>query len=785
MGARPEAAADSTSPFNVHPERIGSVVHRVLAIAALAAAGAAVPQVTHAQQSGSVLLVEQAGASRASGAALGEVTVTATRIRPADQTSATGLRMELVDTPQSISIVTPELLQLTGSHDIYEASDWVPGLQASGSGYGFDRILLRASPISGFRVNGTRFFGTTAIDGYAMERIEVVRGPATALYGVSGSFGGEINHILKSPSATPHAEIGLTAGDFDRTEFALDLGGPIPGTDERASGRFVGSYKEYGEPVEVVDIENNRYMLSGSFRYELGESTTTSLWVYNEHVDEDPYDGGFLQSLPDGTLTLPKVPARNWYFSDPRYSNYDSDQLFVIANIEHAFDNDMYLKAQGSYTSVDYTVYEYFPFGPAGAYDLADDEVYFYSYNQDRRVEDMTFDVSLGGPFEAFGRNHQFFAALEYAGDVDPSENILLNSQYLGNIRMTEGGLGILADGSPVPLVDPSTLGVRFWTTDSYQNIRASLQLLLSPTDKLDVLLGVLYQDSEIDSATLVRGGVVQNPPTENHFEYDKTLGRAGLTYRLVQDRGSVDALNAYFSYSEAFNPNIGVTDIDGNPLTDPQEMTSYEIGLKGEFLNGALGGALAYFDTETTNIPVSAVYLGGFGGANASVLTGLRDISGLELELVGQVTPEINILFNYTYTSSELSDLNYDFTVPVNNVPENQGSILASYEILDGPAAGLRLGASVVVMEDWSYIPSLGNVERFGQYVGGGNTRIGLMASYQVQGGWGSGLEFFFNANNITNEIVYVLKEDHPGFGITREYPQTFLFGVRYDFGQ
>ncbi len=178
-------------------------------------------------------------------------------------------------------------------------------------------------------------------------------------------------------------------------------------------------------------------------------------------------------------------------------------------------------------------------------------------------------------------------------------------------------------------------------------------------------------------------------------------------------------------------------------------------------------------------------MYLGGFGGANAAVLTGLRDISGVEMELVGQVTPEINVVFNYTYTESELSDPNYDFTAPVNNVPENQGSILGSYEFLDGPAAGLRLGASLVWMEDWSYIPSLGNIERFGQYVGGGNTRIGLMASNQVQGGWGSGLRFYFTANNITNEIVYVLKEDHPGFGITREYPQSYLFGVTYNFGQ
>jgi outer membrane receptor for ferric coprogen and ferric-rhodotorulic acid len=772
MSRGPAIAAKAASPTPaLGPEVLRPAIRRVLAVAALGATGLAGPATVYAQQAG--------------GPQLGEVHVTASRIRPVDQTSATGLRLELVDTPQAISIVTPELLDLTGARDIYEASDWVPGLQRSGSGYGFDRILLRGSPISGFRVNGTRFFATTAIDGYAMERIEVVRGPATALYGASGSFGGEINHILKSPTAIPTGQIAMLAGDFDRTQVEFDVSGPFPISDGRLSGRLFGSYQEYGAPVDVVDVDNQRDMVGGALKFEIGDATTAGLWVYNEGVNEDPYDGGFMQLLPDGTLTLPQVPARNWYFSDPRYSDYDSDQLFVIADVVHDFANGLQAKVQGSYAEVDYAVREYFPFGPAGAYDLADDEVYFYSYNQERHVKDMTFDVSLGGPFQAFGREHQFFAMVEYASDADPSSNLLLNSQYLGNIRMTEGGRGILADGSPVPVVDPSTLGTRLLTTQSYQDMRASLQLLINPTDKLDFLLGILYQDSEIDSATLVRGGVVFDPPTVTHDTYDKTLGRAALTYQLVEDRGAIDVINTYLSYSEAFRPNLGVRDIDGNPLTTPQVMTQYELGLKGEFLNGALGGSLAYFDTETTNIPVSAVYLGGFGGANASTLVGVRDISGLELELVGQITPSVNLLFNYAYTTSELRDPNYDFTVPVNNVPEHQGSLLATYEFLDGPATGLSLGASVVVMGDWSYVPSLGNVERFGQYVGGGHTRIGLMAGYKFQSGWARGLQVNLSANNITNEVVYVLKEDHPGFGITREYPKTLLLEVRYNFGQ
>jgi hypothetical protein len=87
--------------------------------------------------------------------------------------------------------------------------------------------------------------------------------------------------------------------------------------------------------------------------------------------------------------------------------------------------------------------------------------------------------------------------------------------------------------------------------------------------------------------------------------------------------------------------------------------------------------------------------------------------------------------------------------------------------------------------MGDYDFVPSLNNVERFGQYTGGSNTRIGLNVSYRVQAAWGRGLEFYFNANNITGEKVYMLKEDHPGFALTREYPEAYTFGIRYTFGR
>jgi iron complex outermembrane recepter protein len=756
------------------PLPLARVINMVLAAAALAAVS-----------TGTAWAQQQESTAPAAAASLETIEITARRLRPEVQTTATGLELTLVDTPQSISIVTPEMLRAIGATNIYQASDFIPGLQRAGSGYGLDRILLRGNQITGWRVNGTRFVATRSIEGLAMDRIEVVRGPATALYGVSGSFGGEINHILKGPPDSFYSHIGLIGGDFDRQEVEFDIGGPFGGDDARVGGRLLGLYRDYGAPVDVVDVDNNRQMVAGSLLFDVTESTQANIFAYYQKEDEDPYDGGFLQSTPDGDLQLARVPAKNWYFSDPRYSRYEADQLFVIGNVQHRLENDWRFKVQAAYTQVDTLLGEYFPFGPAGAYDLGDDEVYLYSYDQDQKWEDMTIDASLGGKFSALGREHQFFAMLEYASDISPTENLLYNSVYLGIIRMTEGGRGILSDGSPVPLVDRSTLSPRVRTEQGYRDMRGSLQLLLNATDKTDVLLGILYQDSEIDSTVLIRGGNVLSPSDKTSESYDKWVPRFGVTYSVAENRGPVDLANIYFSYSEGFSPNLGIRDEDGNPLTDPQEMTQYEIGLKAEMLRGALGASIAYFDSEATNIPVSVNFKGGFGGGAGSILQGRRDVEGVELEIIGQPRPEINVAFNYAYTTSKLSDPNYDFTAPVNNVPKNQAGLYASYEFQEGAVRGLSLGASVVYMGDFSYVPSLPNIERFGQLEDGGNTRIGLSAFYQLQADWARGLELYVIANNITDEKVYMLKEDHPGFGVTREYPKAVTFGAKYTFGR
>lgn len=712
---------------------------------------------------------------------LKEVTVVALRLRPKTQTTATGLEMQLVDTPQAVSIVTPQMMNLIGASDIYEAAYLVPGLNQVGRGYGLDHLALRGIPVER-RINGALFSSLHSVDQFAVERTEVVRGPATALYGVSGNFGGEINSVLKEPVSGFHSEVGYENGTIGLKQYEADVNGAVPGTDGRLTARLVGDYRLYGAPVDVVSIRNNHAMAMGALKYELSDSTVARAWLYYDRVSEDPYDGGFTQKSPSGALVIPNISPDRWYYGDPRYDQNVVNEIFAIANVSHEFSDRLHFEAQVETDRIGRKISEYFPFGPAGAYSLPEDQVYFYSYDQRQHEKDLTFDASLGGKFDWLGHEQQFLTAIEYQGAIDPAENVLLNSVYLGNINIYDGGRGILADGTPVPLVDRSTLHVASDTLQTSRNYRASEELLLTPFDRLQLLLGAMFQRTTIDTKVPISGSKVLTPPRTQSETFDKTVPRAAVTYALLGHRGAVDELKAYFNYSEGFQPNTNAYDVNGRPITTPQLMNAYELGLKGEFMNHALGSSLALYDESVTNIPVVSNEIGSFS-QKVSRLQGLHKVKGIEWEMVGRLLPGVNVVANYAYTVSKIVDPNYDFTIPFPEVPKHQFGVYLTYELLSGPARGLTLGINDVTRGPFTWEQSLVEAQRFGQYTHGGYSVVGVAMSYDFQAPWAKGLEVYFNGNNIFNKIVYLQKEDTPAFAITREQPMQYIFGIRYRF--
>lgn len=706
----------------------------------------------------------------------------AKRYRPEDQTSATGLRLSLIDTPQSISVISREMLDISGARSAYEAVDMVPGVHKSGQGFATETVRIRGQENGSPRINGIDAYSSTFLDGYALERLEIVRGPATALYGVTGSFGGEINQILKSAGSTVSGNAGFEAGDFDRMRFEADIGGPVGGTDGRLKVRVAGAYADSGLFQDtVVETNNIDQLYYGTATYDFTSSTSGSVFMYRQDRDLDPADGCTLLQDENNNLSIPRsIPFDRFYCGDPRQAHSTLTNDFLMGTLSHTFANDWRFEGKFAASDTERFLDYVYAFGPAGAFALGEDEVYLLTYTE--RVEDdtVTSSLSLGGDFEFMERTHQFLMALEHQSGEFISTNYL--STGLGYLNMLEdGGKGITTDGSQIPVIPPDVLaGV---AVSDIMELRASAQLLLHPTDRLQVLAGMLVQRTELDVVNRLEA----SPDTSDNLEQTDWVGRLGLTYELVSGGEFLSAAKAYYSYSEGFEPNVGVFDIDGNPLTDPQDMTSHEIGVKAEWLNSNVGTSLAYYDAELTNVPSTAFGEIGESGTFSSVLDGKRTYRGLEFEMVGEILPGWNAIFAYAFTDTEIFSPLLAERLAIANVPRHQASIYTSYEFLTGALDGLTIGVSMVHRNDSPMVDNAFTIFDMGydpnEQVLDSTTRFDFRASYQVSGGRLEGLELYGRVLNAFDEKEYFSISGHPGFTNTIGPPRQITFGMRYDF--
>jgi outer membrane receptor for ferric coprogen and ferric-rhodotorulic acid len=731
--------------------------------------------------------VQQADQSRA----IEEIVVrgVARRFRPEEQNTATGLNMALIDTPQAVTVLTPEMMNTINADSAYEATDMVPGVQRSGFGFGFEQIIMRGIFNSQHRVNNILLSSAfTSIDSYAAERLEIVRGPATVLYGVTGSFGGEINSILKKPQRTPRMQLAAEFGSYDAENYSFDVGGPLNDAGT-LSGRLVGKYEEYGLPLDIEgeDFPNYESMLLASLAWDITPTTTLRVTHYHQDRNMDPWDGGALREQPDGSLAVPDVDPEQWYFSHPDQSKETLDVEFGIVELEHEFGNGWDSRSQIAWNKYDEDLSYFYPFGPFGAYSLGDDEIYIYTYDVERDGEDLTLRQSLGGDFDLFDRNHEFFFAVEYADNQEPYRFQLLNSAFQGFGTIDMYGDGYdgqprFADGSefnPIQGDREAQFGVRQEVFDEVENLKVSAQVLLDPTDRLQLMLGMLYHKNNSVTSLPINAGVVSNPPDVTHIGFEEEVYRFGATYDIVDDWGFVDDARLYYSYSEGFEPQT-FTDGNGNTISAPQEMEQHEIGLKTEMFDGAVGTSLALYDYEITNIEVSSTFLGSFGGFGSTVLEGAQEATGLEAEIVGEILPGWNVSANYAWSDIEVVDPNSG-SAPPQTTPEHSGAIVSTYEFLEGRMAGLRVGATLKISGDYSYLDGPTNVNRFGQLEDGAHERLDLHASYAPRSGRFQNFEVYANWSNVLDEDILVAKQGNPGYGIMFIDQQRMTVGLRY----
>jgi iron complex outermembrane receptor protein len=635
--------------------------------------------------------------------------------------SATGTKTDtpIREIPQSISVVGAEQVRDQGAQNLGEALRYMPGVL--GDGFGFDSrgdyVIVRGIPAS-FYLDGLRttfgyYANTAGFEPYGLERIEVLRGPASMLYG-PGSTGGIINGVSKRPQDTPHAEIGAEYGSYDWRQVQFDVGGPVT-TDGRWLYRFVGVGREAGTQVDHVD--NDRIYLAPSLTFRPSADTNvTLLGTYRKDQG-----GSVQQFLPhEGTLFPNRFTGRrvskSTFIGEPDDYN-DTDQQSISLLIDHKFTPWLSVHHASRFTRTENTYSTHYT-AP-----LTTDLINTY-------INPIIGAFTLGtGPFANpadapfLDANHQDIARVylwrRTETDVFNSDTHVTGKFWAGDVahKVTTGvdylhhksggsGTGILLDNiipgfqSPFNIYNPTYGNAsQYFSLDTFGLVSAdgvSGVIEGRPTQTQN-MVGIYVQDQiKFGAWTAVLGlrhdWLDIDFPGNDKLKESATTGRAGLMYSF--DFG----LTPYISYSTSFTPQPGETVVD-NPISPttrgaakPLEGEQFEIGFKYQVPGRPFVVNASYFDLKESNRLVSDLLTQvAQQGAEAH-------IRGFELEAAGRITENIRLIGAYTYMDAEYSDhFNpVEIGTPVEGVPRHMASLWGLYTFMDGALKGLTLGGGV-----------------------------------------------------------------------------------------
>lgn len=573
--------------------------------------------------------------------------------------NATKSRTPILETARSVSVETAADFRDKGFETLDDALTYTAGVTAEP--YGFDMRgdfpAVRGLSVPEYRDNLQFLFGfynNPRPELYTLEQVEVLKGPASVLYG-AGSPGGIINVITKRPFEGEAGEIRGRVGTFDRYELMTDLNGYVPGTGETGTARLVAVYRNSGTQIDEVDEEKIVVAPAVTARPAPG----TVITILGNYTRQDT-DSGHQFYPVTGTL-LPSADGRRIdpteYFGEPGFNRYDSRSLSATVLVEQEITDAIQFEAVSRFmdSSADYR--QTWPaFMGVGVPRIdADGNAVRSFYLADNRSTQFALDARIRADFFTGPVEHELIAGVQYQDVTTESDWAFLNR---GTINVFDPVYG---NGPTVAEMEARKFN--------------------APANHIDQT-GYYVSDQVTIGDLIVNAGVrldqVQNRAGRGVAQRDDaTSFSAGALYRLPW------GLAPYLSYSESFQPVIGLDRVTNAPLK-PQEGRQYEAGLKWQVPGVPALVTVAAFDIEQSNLPNPQA----IAGAD-SQQEGVAKIRGLEIEALASIGG-FRIDANYAYLDTE--DPN---GFQLSTVPRHQASLFGIYRFA-GSLDGLRLGAGV-----------------------------------------------------------------------------------------
>lgn len=585
----------------------------------------------------------------------GEVVVTASRYVPSGAVTASKTTTPLIETPQSVSVITRDQIDLLNFTDVQEAVRYTAGIV--GENYGpdvrFDFLTLRGfipvQYIDGLQAPVSSTISNVGIDLYGFEAIDVLKGPSSVLYGTTPP-GGIYNLTSRRPSSRAGGELQTKYGTDDFKQVAGTVTGEVA---DGLSARLTGLYRDRDTQTDFVT--GRRAYVAPAITYALGSNTQlTALGHYQwDRVEGDT--NGFLPAV--GVLfanPVGRVP-RSVNLGEPDYNFYRRRQWGAGYELSHRFSSALRFVQNARWG--EYHEYQQIIYGAGLAADNRTVSRFNFPFKDD--VRQFAIDSRLEGRFATGAIDHRLLAGFDYRNYREASAFAFAAATSIDLFN-------------PVYSTTPIAVPAFFPFTD--QRLKQKGLYLQDQAHFGELILTAAGRKDWVDIDNFRPGG--------GKRKQDKFTYRLGATY--VTRAG----IAPYVSYATSFQPVVGQT--FGGKAFEPTSGRQWEGGVKFDARELApdvkLFATAAIFRIEQSNVLTTDP-----ANVNFQVQTGKVVSKGVELEAVARIHERLNINTAYSYTAARITRSNVPAEVGARLAaqPRNKATLFVDYTTAIGLGAG------------------------------------------------------------------------------------------------
>lgn len=604
--------------------------------------------------------------------------------------SATGSKTDtaLRDIPQSIQVVSRQVLEDQQVNNLGDALTNVSSVQRGNTHGGSSESFV----IRGFKAN------TYAVDGMLInplvsrpealrdlanvERVEVLKGPASVLYG-RGNPGGLINLVTRQPSFTPEAQVKAQAGSYDFYRLEANASGPLDEAKTLAGRMTVATQTDRGFRDTFRD--SNRTYVAPTLRWEPSDSTRVDAGM--EYINQtSPFDRGLLPQNGKINMNADRYLGEAW-------SRDKADKVSVWYRAEHDVNDWLTLRQMTRWdqSHKDRYVVDLRTIGADGR------TLSRRATDGDERIKTLDMQFEAIARFTTGGLNHTALAGFEY---IDGKRRVTSDRASLASIDIF----------NPVYGATPGPFAFNEKASYDLEAYSFYLQDQIDLSEQWKLIVGGRYDDTRQKNATTNADYEI----ARTNVDPSKVSPRIGLVYQPTH------WLALYGSYSTSFAPQ---SDIQANGSTlDPEEGDQYEVGAKFDVIPDKLSATLSVFQITRKNVAAPDPT-----DDNYSVQTGEQRVRGIELDVSGTPLEGWEIIGNISALNAEVTK---DTVIKTGNrlegVPIMSGSLWSSYQLQEGPFRGLGFGAGVIAVGERK-----GDIDN--TYDVGGYARIDASVFYDI----------------------------------------------------